>query len=473
MTKRETNFGAVEIVSQISPDMLGSILAHASDVVISLDADLKIRTLFQNPFTDPLGSLDHWTGKNVNEFLCDISVTKLARQIDDLKSSDRSVSRQIEVNHVDPDAGEFPVLYTVHKTGRNDMLLMLGRDLRPVAEAQQKLVQAQVALERDYEKYRVSETRYNAAMEATRDALVFVDAQTGRVVDANAAANRLLTGTEAKLSGSDFAAHFQDRRHPEFLEALHRAATRQTDKPVAASTTRGRKKVRIRSGLFRAAGNALLLCQIEPKEGSSAAGDSIADALGAIYENSPDAIVFTDSRGVIQHANNGFLALCDLGELNTVKGQSLADYLTRGNVDLKVLLENASHAGKLRVYATKLETAFGSTIPVELSATSLVDQPGSTFGFIIRDSSRSDAARDLGFTLSSDAERNIMELVGSTSLKDIVSATTDVVERMCIEAAVNLTRNNRVAAAEMLGLSRQSLYVKLRKYGLLNRDDAN
>ena len=32
---------------------------------------------------------------------------------------------------------------------------------------------------------------------------------------------------------------------------------------------------------------------------------------------------------------------------------------------------------------------------------------------------------------------------------------------MCIETAVELTRNNRVAAAEMLGLSRQSLYVKL------------
>ena len=41
---------------------------------------------------------------------------------------------------------------------------------------------------------------------------------------------------------------------------------------------------------------------------------------------------------------------------------------------------------------------------------------------------------------------------------------------MCIGAAVDLTSNNRVAAADMLGLSRQSLYVKLRKYDLLKRD---
>jgi DNA-binding NtrC family response regulator len=54
-----------------------------------------------------------------------------------------------------------------------------------------------------------------------------------------------------------------------------------------------------------------------------------------------------------------------------------------------------------------------------------------------------------------------------------VAATTDVVEKMCIETAVELTDNNRVAAAEMLGLSRQSLYVKLRKYGLLSKTDRN
>ena len=72
--------------------------------------------------------------------------------------------------------------------------------------------------------------------------------------------------------------------------------------------------------------------------------------------------------------------------------------------------------------------------------------------------------------MSDDAMRNVMDLVGSAPLKDIVSATTDVVEKMCIETAVELTNNNRVAAAEMLGLSRQSLYVKLRKYGLLSKE---
>jgi len=73
--------------------------------------------------------------------------------------------------------------------------------------------------------------------------------------------------------------------------------------------------------------------------------------------------------------------------------------------------------------------------------------------------------------VSEEAMRNVMDLVGTASLKELVSATSDVVEKMCIETAVRLTNNNRVAAAEMLGLSRQSLYVKLRKFGLINTQD--
>ena len=37
---------------------------------------------------------------------------------------------------------------------------------------------------------------------------------------------------------------------------------------------------------------------------------------------------------------------------------------------------------------------------------------------------------------------------------------------MCIEVALDMTNYDRVAAANMLGLSRQSLYVKMKRYGI-------
>jgi DNA-binding NtrC family response regulator len=60
----------------------------------------------------------------------------------------------------------------------------------------------------------------------------------------------------------------------------------------------------------------------------------------------------------------------------------------------------------------------------------------------------------------------LTELVGRVPLKDIVGETTELIEQLCIQAALELTRDNRASAAEMLGLSRQSLYVKLRRYNL-------
>ncbi|MEM0944510.1 MAG: helix-turn-helix domain-containing protein, partial [Pseudomonadota bacterium] len=46
-------------------------------------------------------------------------------------------------------------------------------------------------------------------------------------------------------------------------------------------------------------------------------------------------------------------------------------------------------------------------------------------------------------------------------------------EKMCIETALRMTGNNRASAAEMLGLSRQSLYVKLRRFGLIDQNGQN
>jgi DNA-binding NtrC family response regulator len=46
-----------------------------------------------------------------------------------------------------------------------------------------------------------------------------------------------------------------------------------------------------------------------------------------------------------------------------------------------------------------------------------------------------------------------------------------VIERLCIEAALELTGNNRASAAEILGVSRQSLYSKLNRFGIGGGDE--
>jgi transcriptional regulator PpsR len=131
-----------------------------------------------------------------------------------------------------------------------------------------------------------------------------------------------------------------------------------------------------------------------------------------------------------------------------------------------VALANLRQNGSIRLFSTGLRGEYGAMAEVEVSAVSLAggeDKPG--FGFAIRNIEK---------RLSPTASQNelprsvaqLTELVGRVPLRDLVREATDVIEKLSIEAALELTGDNRASAAEMLGLSRQSLYVKLRRFGL-------
>ena len=104
--------------------------------------------------------------------------------------------------------------------------------------------------------------------------------------------------------------------------------------------------------------------------------------------------------------------------------------------------------------------------PVEISGISVPHAPVPCLGFTIRDIGRRLETNRRSRKELPRSVAQLTELVGRVPLKDIVGETTDLIEQLCIEAALELTQDNRASASEMLGLSRQSLYVKLRRYGL-------
>ncbi|MDG4646929.1 transcriptional regulator PpsR [Roseibacterium sp. SDUM158017] len=480
MNTRGTDFWDQPSAPPIGPEQFNEIVTTAADLAIVLDTDGMVQSVVTNPLNPSLGRLDHWKGRNIRDFMAEDSLPKLEAQLDAYRHGRKAKVDVVEVNHFDNANWEFPIRYTIHKTGKPDIILMLGRDLRPIAELQHRLVKAQLALEKDYETHRDFETRYRVIMETARDALILVDVSSGRILDLNSTAAELLETEADTLTGSAFTQEFDGRRRGEFIEGLVFAANDEASDQVSVRARRSRKDVVIHPTVFRAAGDRILLCRVEAAETAETVAADLSRMLSALYRDGPDAMVFTDAHGLIRSANEAFLNLTDAGQLSDVKGKSFADFLSRGSVDLKVLIDNASRQGKMRLYSTRLEGAFGSQLTVEMSATRINGTGAGGFAFVLRDTSRLEVIREPVMPvpagpapISDDAMRNVMDLVGSAPLKDIVSATTDVVEKMCIETAVELTNNNRVAAAEMLGLSRQSLYVKLRKYGLLNRMDSS
>ena len=452
----------------VPKERFGDILAAAADIVIAVDTAGTVQSILTNQGDQNLGCLDHWVGRDLREFLTEECYPKLDQALANAHSNPLVGARSVELNHIDNASWEFPIRYSVFETGEDGPILMVGRDLGPVAEVQQQLVRTQLELEKDYEAQREAETRFRVLMGETRDALVFVDAKSGRIEDISEAAGVMLgVGTEA-LTGGAFFQEFEDRRRGEFLDSLN-AAAGNGGAPLAATSRRNRTPLKIHSTLFRAAGRVILLCRLEADSHSETVGEELSTNLRALYDRGFDAVVFTDSRGGIRGANEAFLNLLDVPSLAALAGRSISEFLVRGGVDLRILIDGAARSGRVRQFSTRLETAFGSQRPVDVSVTNLSERVDPTFGFVLRDTSRAESASAAATPVTGDVTRNVMDLVGASPLKDIVAATTDVIEKICIETAVELTRNNRVAAAEMLGLSRQSLYVKLRKYNLLSK----
>jgi len=449
------------------------LVEHASDLAVLIDADCRVRGISVNPDCPSLGCLDHWVGRDLNAFLTLESREKLRLRLAEMRVEPGSRPRPLELNHADNATWDFPIRYSLHRVDGGPDVLLLGRDMQPIAEVQQRLLKEQMARERDLQQLRGERTFYRVVLEASETPLVLVEPEKGRIRDLNAAAATLLGTKVEALAGNAFAQAFEGRRRGELMEALQAAATAEDAAGVEVISRRNGAVLSLCPDYFRAAGELYLLVRLVSIDEGDRAGAEVAQSLATLFASAPDGIVLTDSKGVIREANEAFLVMVDAAQLRDVRDRSFGDLLSRGTVDLKLILDAALQKNRLRSYSAQMISVVGTRMSVDISVSRLVYRGGELgFGLIIRDVTPDDQPAEMSgaVAVSDDAMRNVMDLVGTASLKELVTATSDVIEKLCIETAVQLTGNNRVAAAEMLGLSRQSLYVKLRKHGLLNSE---
>jgi transcriptional regulator PpsR len=192
-----------------------------------------------------------------------------------------------------------------------------------------------------------------------------------------------------------------------------------------------------------------------------------------VVDQSPDGFVVTGPDGKILTANRAFLDMAQLATEEQARGESLERWLGRPGVDLGVLVANLRQHGSVRLFATTLRGEYGYITEVEISAVAVLNVEQPCLGFTIRNVGRRLATDTRSSRQLPKSVEQLTELIGRVSLKELVREATDVIERLCIEAALELTGDNRASAAEVLGLSRQSLYVKLRRYGLGDLDSDN
>ncbi|NBS07851.1 MAG: transcriptional regulator PpsR [Betaproteobacteria bacterium] len=446
------------------------LLGVVSDVTLVMDAQGVIQDVSTG--RDKLASLgcQTWMGRRWVDTVTTESRIKIQEMLKSQGAPDQM--RWRHVNHVSPLGNEVALQYVVLPLGAGQLLAM-GRDLESLAELQRRLVETQQSMERDYLRLRHIEARYRVLFDTSSEAVLMVDANNQRVLEANVGAQSLLKDAGKRLVGRDVRECFHADSQGEVQALLRMALATGRIEMCSARVAGLPTPWTVSATVFRQEGGAHFLVRLLSRE--TAAEPSHDPQSFAVLSEAmayfPDGWLLTDTTGVIKSINEEGMALLGLTATSQVVGQNMERWLLRGAVDWGVLSTSLRQLQPVRNFATEVRTLSGVTLPVEVSAVCLA-RPETLYVFFVRDMER----RLQGSTALSPAQASpfaeLSQLVGRRPIKDIVGETVDTIERMCIEAALGLTHNNRASAAEMLGLSRQSLYVKLRRFGMVAEAEA-
>lgn len=448
---------------------IAGIIAVSADIALVLDKDGRIQDIsVSHPALIEQG-VESWVDQSWYDLVTVESQTKLQDMMSQMSGD--SATRWRQVNHRSKSGKDLPVKYTTVPLGDSGKVLAIGREMMAISDLQQRVVETQLAMEREYARHRSAETRYRLFFQTSREAVVIVDAATNKIVDANPMAVQLLGGSGGRVVGTTFPRGFDSQGQDAIVRML--ASARELGKSEDAKVRReGHDADLVASAaLFRQDDGALYLVSLAPTTDHLEAPipERSANLLNVI-ESAPDGVVVTDMDGRIVAANESFLVLTQIANEERARGESLDRWLGRSTVDLNILLTNLKEHKVVRQFGSIMQTEFGASSEVEISATLIADDANPCLGFVVRPlESRSASLAPPNQGMFRPAEQ-LAELVGRVPLKELVQESTDIIERLCIETALELSGDNRAAAAEMLGLSRQSLYIKMRRYDLGNLD---
>jgi transcriptional regulator PpsR len=453
----------------LDAESAATLVEVSSDVALVVDGNGVIHDIAVHnaDLFAELAGCEQWVGQPWIDTVMTDSRPKVEALLRETGSSEQPMWRHI--NQMAARGGSVPILYCGVQVGDDGRVVVFGRDLRALSALQQRLVDAQQSMERDYARLRHVETRYRLLFEMSSEAVLVLDAATQKVADANPAARHLFHDTAKGVLGRSIVDVFDVDSAPLVQGQLSLVRTAGRADDVRARLADGDREVTVSASLFRQEAASLLLVRLSTVDARAAVVadvPKIKTRLLQVVESAPDGFVVTTPEGRILTANAAFLDMAQLPSEELARGEPLERWLGRPGVDLDVLIANLRQRGTIRLFATTLRGEYGETSEVEISAVSVVNGGHPCLGFSIRNIDRrlspaAATAREMPRSVE-----QLTELIGRVSLKDLVREATDMIERLCIESALELTGDNRASAAEMLGLSRQSLYVKLRRYGL-------
>jgi transcriptional regulator PpsR len=472
--RRPGEFAAAETwLGNLDASAAAKLIGVAADVAFLLDRDGVIRDLAftEEDAGEPIGRRE-WVGRPWVETVTIESKSKVEQLLQD--AAEQRAPAWREINQTSSEGRDIPIRCSAVALGPDGPVVALGRDLRPTWTLQQRLVEAQRAMEREYSRLRNTETRYRLLFQLVSEPILIVEVASGRIAEANPAAGRLTGNPAQKLPGRAVTELFEPESAAVVQSLVNKAGMVGRADDTIVRLADGETSIRLGISLFRHEGTAHLLMRLSHPDAEPAA-DPAQVRRAQAYEiamGMPEALVIVDDAQRVLDANASFLELVELGSLEQARGQPLDRWLGRPGVDVRILATNLREHGSLRDFATIVRGEYGGHDEVEVTAVAVPHQQQPCAGLILRTVGRRPAAQESdGGETRLPSVAHITERVGRVPLKELVRETSDMIEQLCIEAALKLTSDNRASAAQILGLSRQSLYAKLRRYGIGDIED--
>ncbi len=458
---------AQDVFGRLSASAIGQLVSAGSSIAMVLGDDGRILDIAYRNADLALYGADSWLGKNFTETVTPESTQKIVELLAEIKL--RSLTHRRQVNHRQenlnvPGMDDLPVEYIlVHAEGLAGTIA-LGTELRKQVEMQQQLINTQIDLERRNRDVAEKAARYRAQFKLAEWPVLVINGADLRIADANPAAAEILGLTERKLEGTGIGAFFDAADKTKVTELMTSARFSGEAASLNAKMGNGRD-VRVSVRPFRETSTVNLIVSL----GTTSSGDQRLNErpLEAMaMDLLPEACVLLEDDGTIVEVNSHFADLAGLTGKTQAIGRGIADWLGASPVDMSVLLTRLKKLGSVRRFSSVLNDAQGNTVPVVLSASVYASNSTQHIVVSIAENARPDAHFKLQPSGDVGTSTDFAAMVGRVPLKDLIRDAADVIEKMCIEAALRQTGNNRASASDLLGLSRQSLYMKLKRYNL-------
>ena len=385
-------------------------------------------------------------------------------------SEDQNEQKWRQVNQeIDGDTS-LPIQFSTIFFPKQNKLVAIGKDLSSISMLQQKLVESQQEIERDYANLHAIQNRYLQLFNSIDQAYLIVDSQTLKIIEVNKSAG-FLVGDLKKIQGKLFVNLFPTKDHEAIQSYLLESKAGILQSSFQTTLEDLKENVEISSSLLREGNQNICLVSIKSQSQTANLGTANEQAalLSQAVEDFQDGFIVCSTNGVILTTNNTFVSMSQSTQKESVLGKSLEVWLGRASVDLKIILGTVREHGSIKDYASTITADDGSSpVDVRISAVSFNSAKLSLVAIGIHSISKGlNQPADKPDNLGKNA-KELTQLVGKVPLKQIVTETTDIIEKLCILAALDLTMSNRASAAELLGLSRQGLYIKMRRFGIVD-----